>query len=140
MLLKLKFGASILQVHNRDNSVRKSFTKSLAMENLDFQLNLTMIQNAEFEEKVDIDDLVLPSKPMKSTNIEINEIKQERLEEEKKHSFDSDCDKGKKFEQKMEDNILHLCEELDKEKSENSAMDFSLRRSGNLLKKPLMTK
>ena len=52
------------------------------MENLDFQLNLTMIQNAEFEEKVDIDDLVLPSKPMKSTNIEINEIKQERLEEE----------------------------------------------------------
>ena len=40
----------------------------------------------------------------------------------------------------MEDNILHLCEELDKEKSENLAMDFSLRRSGNLLKKPLMTK
>ena len=110
------------------------------MENLDFQLNLTMIQNAEFEEKVDIDDLVLPSKPMKSTNIEINEIKQERLEDETKHSFDSDCDKGKKFERKMEDNILHLCEELDKEKSENLAMDFSLRRSGNLLKKPLMTK
>jgi hypothetical protein len=30
---------------------------------------------------------------------------------------------------KMEENILKLCEELDKEKSENSTTDFSLRRS-----------
>ena len=38
-----------------------------------------MMENMEFEEKVDIADLVLPSKPMKLEEIEINDIKQNHL-------------------------------------------------------------
>ena len=92
------------------------------MENMDLQLSLAMMDDIEFEEKVVIDDLVLPSKPMEVSEIEINDIKQEPLGE-------SDHDLGKKFKVKMEENILKLCKELDKEKSENSTMDFSQRRS-----------
>ena len=44
---------------------------------MDLQSNLAMMEDIEFEEKVDIDDLVLPFKPMKSEEIEINNIKQE---------------------------------------------------------------
>ena len=33
------------------------------------------MEDIEFEEKVDVDDLVLPSKPTKSSEIEINDIK-----------------------------------------------------------------
>ena len=48
----------------------------------------------EFEEKVDIDDLVLPPKSMKMIETEISDIKQEPLEEENKHAvFKSDCRK-----------------------------------------------
>ena len=100
------------------------------MENMDLQSNLAMMEDIEFEEKVDIDDLVLPSKPTKSTEIEMDEIKQEPVEEEKLQSaVESDYNVGKIFKVKMEENILKLCEELDKEKSENSTMDFSQRRS-----------
>ena len=83
---------------------------------------LAMMENIDFEEKVDIDDLVLPSKPTEMAEIEIKDIKQEPLE-------DAYHEKGNKFKQKMEENILRLFEELDKEKSEHSTMDFSLRRS-----------
>ena len=75
------------------------------------------MEDIEFEEKVDIDVLVLPSKPMKSAEIEINNIKQEPLEEEKQDAtFESDH-VGKKFKVGKEENILKLREELDKEKS-----------------------
>ena len=41
--------------------------------------------NTEFEEKVDIDDLVLTSKPLKLTEIKSDDcIKQEPFEEEEK--------------------------------------------------------
>ena len=94
------------------------------------QSNLAMIENIKFEEEVDIDDLVLPSKPLKLSEIERDGIKQEPLEEENQHAAsESDPDLGKNFKVKMEENILKLCEELDKEKSENSAMDFSQKRS-----------
>ena len=93
-------------------------------------MDLTMIENIEFEEKVDIDDLVLPSKPMKMAVIEINDTKQEPIEEEKKqNAFQSDHDEGKKFKLNMEKNILELYEELDKEKSENPMMNLRQRRS-----------
>ena len=48
------------------------------MENLSWysKSNFEMLENIEFEEKVDIDDLVLPSEPMKLAEIE---IKQEPL-------------------------------------------------------------
>ena len=86
----------------------------------------------EFEEKVDIDDLVLPSEsePMKLAEIEINNIKQEPVEEKEKNaSFESDHDEGKKFKLKMEESILKLYDELDKEKYEDSMTDISLRKS-----------
>ena len=83
----------------------------------------------EFEEKIDIDDLVLPSKPLKLAYIEINDNKQEPIGEEKKeNAFQSDHDEGKKFKLNMEENILELYEELDKEKSEHSTMNFNVRR------------
>ena len=44
-----------------------------------------MMENIDFEEKVDIDDLVLPSKSMEVGKIEINDIKQEPLEEAEQH-------------------------------------------------------
>ena len=84
----------------------------------------------KFEEKVDIDDLVLPSETMKLAEIEINNIKQEPVEEKEKNAaFESDHDEGKKFKLKMEESIVKLYEELDKEKYEDSMTDISLRRS-----------
>ena len=112
-----------------DNSERKHFTKILSLENIDLQSNLVMMDKMEFEEKVDIDDLVLPSEPLKLAEIEINDIKQEPLEEEKKqNAFQLDHDEGKKFELNMEENILELYEELDKDKFEHSTIDFNVRR------------
>ena len=88
------------------------------------------MENIEFEEKVDIDDLVFPTKPIKSAEIEINDIKQENPEEEKKDSaFESDHEAGKTFKLKMEENILKLYEELDKENFDHPTMEISLRRS-----------
>ena len=97
------------------------------MENMDFQSNLAMMEDTEFEEKVNVDDLVLPSKPTKSAEIEFNDMKEEPFEgeEEQQAAFELDHDVGKNFRIKMEENILKLCEELDQEKSENSTMDFS---------------
>jgi hypothetical protein len=97
------------------------------MENLNLQSNLAILENTEFEEKVDIDNLVLPSKAMKSAEIEIHGIKQESLEEET--TFESDNDIRKKFKLEMKENILKLYEEFDKEKSKNSMMDFIQGRS-----------
>ena len=55
------------------------------MENMDLQPNLALPM-LEFEEKVDIDDLVLPPKPMKMVETEISDIIQEPLEEKNKHA------------------------------------------------------
>ena len=85
-----------------------------------------MLENIEFEEKVDIDDLVLPSEPMKLAEIE---IKEEPVEEkEQVAALESDHDKGKKSKLKMEESILKLYKELDKEKYENSPMDIIKQR------------
>ena len=93
-------------------------------------LDLAKTENTEFEEKVDIDDLVFPSKSINLSEIEIQDIKEEPLEEEEQHVvFESNHDLGMKFKLKMEENILKLYEELDIEKPENSIVDFSLRRS-----------
>ena len=69
-----------------------------------------MMENMEFEEKVNIADLVLPSKPMKPEEIEINDIKQEPLDKENPYvALESDYDAGNNFRRKMEENILELC-------------------------------
>ena len=97
--VELKFCASILQATRR--------------------IGNEMMENIDFEEKVDIDDLVLQSKPMEMAEIETDDIKQKPLESD--HV-------GNKFKLKMEENILKLYEELDKEKSEHSTMDFNVRK------------
>ena len=101
------------------------------MENLNMQSDVVMMKNSEFEEKNNIDDLVLPSNLINLAEIEIDDIKEEPIEEEKTPSiFETGHDVvavGKKLQ--MEVNILKLYEELDKEKSENSTVDFSLKRS-----------
>ena len=64
------------------------------MENMDLQSNLAMMEDIEFEEKVDIDDLVLMSKPSKLAKIESDGIKQEPVGEQQA-AFESDHDLGK---------------------------------------------
>ena len=84
--------------------------QSISMENMGFQSHFKMMENTEFEEKVDIDDLVLSSKPAKMAEIEIINIMEEPLEEQHA-AFESDQDIGIKFKLKMKENILKLCEE-----------------------------
>ena len=64
------------------------------MENMDLQSNLALMEDIEFVEKVDIDDLVLPPKPIKVAEIKIDDIKQEPLETKNAE---------KKFKVKMEE-------------------------------------
>ena len=45
-----------------------------------------MMENMELEEKIDIDDLVLPSKPMKLDKIVIFAVKEEPFESEERYS------------------------------------------------------
>ena len=61
------------------------------------------MENFEFEEKVDIDALVLPS--------------------------ESAHDRKKQYRLEIKETILKLYEELDREKCENSIVDFSQKRS-----------
>ena len=67
------------------------------------------MENSEFEEKVNIDDLVLPSKLIDLAEIEIDDIKKEPIEEEKKPSIfetDHDVAVGKKIQ--VAEKILKL--------------------------------
>ena len=84
-----------------------------------------MMENMEFEEKVDIDDLVLPSEPMKLLEIE----SKNQLKKKSKLMLLNLIMKKKKFKLRMEGRILKLYEELEKETWENSTMDIGLRRS-----------
>ena len=100
------------------------------METMNLQSNVAMMESIEFEEKVAVDSLLLPSKPIKLTKNETHDIKQEPVVDRKHHSsFESDLDVGKKFNLKVEENDLKLYEELDKEKSVNATSDFSRIRS-----------
>ena len=99
---------------------------------MDLQSNLEMTGSIEFEEKVDIEDLVPPSEPAKLVEMEILDIKKEPFEvyEEQKHvAFESAHVVGKEYKLKIEETILKLYEELDREKYENPNMDLSQRRS-----------
>ena len=92
------------------------------MESFDTQSDSTMIDNIEFEEKVDIETLVLNAEPTKIPKIEL-------ADNEKLENARSIDEERNHFKLKMEENILKLYEELDKEKAENPMMDFRLRRS-----------
>ena len=78
---------------------------------------------------VDIDDLVPPSKPSKMGKMEILDDKEEPFEENRCTGFESVHDKKNQYKLKIEDPILKLYEELDREKYVNPMMDFSKRRS-----------
>ena len=86
---------------------------------MDWQSNFAMIENIKLEEKLTLMIyVVLPSKPTDTSEIRIDDIKQETLEDEGQQSaFESNHDVCKKFELKM-------YEELDIENSENSSMNF----------------
>ena len=102
---------------------------------MDLESNLAMIESVEFEEKVDIVDLVLPPKPMALAEIEVSDIKQEPIVEKNQHAaYESDLDVKKAFQLKMEENILKLYKELDIEKSGSSRMDFRMVTEIVLLK------
>ena len=80
---------------------------------MDLESNLTMIENVEFEEKVKINDLVLPPKPIALAEIEVSDIKQEPIVEKNQHAaYESDLDVKKTFQLKLEENILNLYKEL----------------------------
>ena len=65
---------------------------------MEFQSNLAMMEDTEVEEKINIEDLVLPSEPTELAEIYFNDIKQEPLEEENQHATsESDHDVAKKF-------------------------------------------
>ena len=105
---------------------------------MDLQSNLAIKENVVFEEKVDIDDLVLPSKLIKMPEMEVVDIKQEPIaglqrnstivHEGEKH-VQKTLDGKKQYNFEIEESILKLYEELDREKYENPMMDFSQRRS-----------
>ena len=81
------------------------------------------MENIEFEEKVDLDTLFLPSKPVKLAEIEINHIKEEPIEMEKQHAaLESDHDVGKEFKLKVEESILRMYQELDNTASSGAAI------------------
>jgi hypothetical protein len=104
---------------------------SLAIKNMDLQPNLELMENSDFEEKVDIEDLVLPSKPTKLSEMEILDIKEETFEvyeEEKTTAFESVQVGKKQYKLKIEETILKLYDEFDREKYENPMMDVSQRR------------
>jgi uncharacterized protein YlaN (UPF0358 family) len=84
------------------------------------------MENVEFEEKVDLDTLVLPSKPKTLENMDLQlnltMIKNVEFEEKFDINTELDHDVGKEFKLKMEEHISRMYQELDKEKSENSAI------------------
>ena len=94
------------------------------MESINAQSDLNMMDNIEFEEKVDIKTLVLIAEPTKIPKKEFTDNENESLENARSiHEERND------FNLKMDVDILKLLEELDKEESKNPMMDFSLGRS-----------
>ena len=97
---------------------------------MDLQSNLEMTESIDFEEKVDIEDLVLPSEPTKLAELELLDVKKEPFEvyeEQKPAAFESVHVGKKEYKLKIVETILKLYEELDREKHENPKMDVSQR-------------
>ena len=93
---------------------------------MDLQSPLATVDNFEFEKKVDIDTLVLYSNPIETDRIENYGFKQETLEvDEEIVCHESANDESKHFKLKMEEDILKLFMELEKEKLGNPMLNFS---------------
>ena len=69
------------------------------MENLNMKSNVAMMENSEFEEKVDIDDLVLPSKLIDLAEIDLSSsgLDQTNLELSETRRFGLGLGKDKKW-------------------------------------------
>ena len=92
---------------------------------MDLQSPLGIVDNFEFEKKVDIDTLVLYSNPIEIDRIENYDIKKEPLEvDEEIICHGSANDESKHFKLKMEEDILKLFMELEKEKLGNPMLNF----------------
>ena len=92
---------------------------------MDMQSPLGTVDNFEFEKKVDIDTLVLYSNPIETERIENYGIKKEPLEvDEEIICHESVNDESKHFKLKMEEDILKLFMELEKEKLGNPMLNF----------------
>ena len=92
---------------------------------MDLQSPMGMVDNFEFEKKVDIDTLVLYSNPIETDRIENYGFKQETLEvDEEIVCHESANDESKHFKLKMEEDILKLFMELEKEKLGNPMLNF----------------
>jgi hypothetical protein len=92
---------------------------------MDLQSPLATVDNFEFEKKVDIDTLVLYSNPIEPDKIENYGFKQETLEvDEEIVCHESANDESKHFKLKMEEDILKLFMELEKEKLGNPMLNF----------------
>ena len=92
---------------------------------MDLQSPLATVDNFEFEKKVDIDTLVLYSNPIEIDRIENYDIKKEPLEvDEEIICHGSANDESKHFKLKMEEDILKLFMELEKEKLGNPMLNF----------------
>ena len=88
-------------------------------------LPLATVDNFEFEKKVDIDTLVLYSNPIETDRIENYGFKQETLEDDEEIvCHESANDESKHFKLKMEEDILKLFMELEKEKLGNPMLNF----------------
>ena len=90
---------------------------------MDLQSKLIMMENIKFEENVDIDDLVLPPDLRKLPAMEIHVVKEESFEvsvheEEKCTSSESAHDRKKQYKLDLEETILKLYEELDRQRFE----------------------
>ena len=100
----------------------------------ELQSNLVKMEQIDFEEKVDIDELVLPSELAILTEMEILDVKEDPMEasvhEEKiVIASESAHDRKKQYKLKIQEAISKLYEELDREKCENSIVDFGQKRS-----------
>jgi FK506-binding nuclear protein len=89
------------------------------MENTEYQTTLALRENITFDEKVDIEELVLPSEQTGTPNMENKDIKKEPMEPQisSTHSsrsvFQSFHSENEHFHDEMEKDIAKLFEELD---------------------------
>ena len=89
------------------------------MENTEYQTSLAMRENITFDEKVDIEDLVLPSEQTGTPNMENKDIKEEPMDLQLSSAqssgsvFSSFHSENEHFHDEMEKDIVKLFEGLD---------------------------
>ena len=84
------------------------------MENTEYQTTLALRENITFDEKVDIEDLVLPSEQTGTPNIEKIDIKEEPMDSQYSSAHERrKQDVSSTFHDELEIDITKLFEEFD---------------------------